>query len=117
MSLRYVLAFLLIMLSGTGFSAETEQRPPDLVPLDDQPDIPAPIESGETMQPDVTITKRGKDTVEEYRINDRLYMIKITPVIGPSYYMVDTDGNGTLDQRRGTVQEGMKIPQWVLFSW
>jgi hypothetical protein len=116
MSLRYVFALLLIMLSGPGFSADAA-APPDLVPLDDQPDIPAPIESGETMQPDVTITKRGKETVEEYRINNRLYMVKITPVIGPPYYMMDTDGNGTLDQRRGTIQEGMKIPQWVLFSW
>jgi hypothetical protein len=116
MPLRYVLAFLVIMLSGSGFAADGA-RQPELVPLDDQPDIPAPIESGETMQPDVTITKKGKDTVEEYRINGRLYMVKITPVIGPSYYMMDTDGNGTMDQRRGTITEGMKIPQWVLFSW
>lgn len=116
MSLRYVLALLLVLLPAPGYSADSA-RPPDLVPLDDQPDIPAPIESGETMQPDVTIIKRGKETVEEYRVNNRLYMVKITPAIGPSYYMMDTDGNGTLDQRQGTMQEGMKIPQWVLFNW
>jgi hypothetical protein len=93
-----------------------EESPSGLIPLE-QPDIPPPVESGQTLEPDVTIVRRGKDTVEEYRVHNRLYMVKIKPSIGPAYYMIDTDGDGVLEHKRGTVEEGVQIPQWVLFSW
>jgi hypothetical protein len=90
-----------------------------LIPIPEQPDIPEPVESGQPMQPDVTIKHRGKDTIEEYRVNNRLYMVKITPSIGPAYYMVDTDGDGQMESRRDITSGPNKvsIPQWVLFSW
>jgi hypothetical protein len=69
------------------------------------------------MEPDITIIKREKETIQEYRINGRLYMVKITPSIGPSYYLVDNDGDGNMDARRSQLESGLKIPQWVLFSW
>jgi hypothetical protein len=93
--------------------ARAEEAP---TPVPDPPDIPPPVESGEAMEPDVTIIRRGEERIEEYRINNRLYMIKIKPVIGPAYYWVDTDGDGNMDVRRG-MEQGMNIPQWVLFSW
>jgi hypothetical protein len=30
---------------------------------------------------------------------------------------MDTDGDGNIDVRRRNNEEGMRIPQWVLFSW
>jgi hypothetical protein len=110
-----IVPFLLLLLAGPAWA--DKQDPPGLIPLPEQPDIPPPVESGENMEPDVTIVRRGKDTVEEFRIHNRLYMVRIRPSIGPAYYMIDTDGDGTLESRRGTLQEGMQIPQWVLFSW
>ncbi len=108
----------LLLLLAWGLAHAVEEAPPKgLTPVPDVPDMPPPVESGETMEPDITIIKRGKDTIEEYRIHNRLYMVKIKPAIGPAYYLVDTDGDGTMDHRRGTVEEGMNIPQWVLFSW
>lgn len=88
-------------------------------PIPDPPDIPPPVESGEAMEPDITIIRRGDDTIQEYRIHNHLYMIKVKPVIGPEYYMVDSDGDGNLDVRRGAEQgeQRMQVPQWVLFSW
>lgn len=91
--------------------------PQNTAPLPEQPDIPPPVESGENLEPDITIIKKGKDTIEEYRINGRLYMVKIKPSIGPPYYMVDTNGDGNLDVRRSDVAISMEIPRWVLFSW
>ncbi|MGZ8245232.1 MAG: DUF2782 domain-containing protein [Methylomagnum sp.] len=86
-------------------------------PVPDPPELPPPVQSGEPMEPDVTIIRRGEETIEEYRINDHIYMVKITPVIGPSYYLVDTNGDGNMDVRRSDNEAGMKVPQWVLFSW
>jgi hypothetical protein len=77
------------------------------------------VESGETLEPDITIIRKGKDTIEEYRINGRRYMVKIKPSVGPPYYLVDTDGDGNMDVRRSDIQRphDMSIPRWVLFSW
>lgn len=107
---------LLLAFAATAHAVE-DAPPRGLTPVPDVPDMPPPVESGETMEPDVTIIKRGKDTIEEYRVHNRLYMIKVKPAIGPEYYLIDSDGDGTMDHRRGTVEEGMRIPQWVLFSW
>ncbi|HLF97056.1 MAG TPA: DUF2782 domain-containing protein [Methylococcaceae bacterium] len=102
-------------------AAESEAAPesaggePAAVP--EPPDLPETVQSGENMEPDITIIKRGKETIQEYRINGRLYMVKITPSIGPPYYLVDNDGDGNMDARRSQLESGLKVPQWVLFSW
>lgn len=94
-----------------------EPPPANTAPLPDQPDIPPPVESGETLEPDITIIRKGKETIEEYRIHGRLYMVKITPSVGPPYYMIDSNGDGNLDVRRSDVRRDMDVPRWVLFSW
>jgi hypothetical protein len=94
--------------------ARAEEAP---VPVPDPPDLPPPVESGQPMEPDVTIIRRGEETIEEYRINNRIYMVKVKPIIGPSYYLVDTNGDGNMDVRRSDNEAGLKINQWTLFSW
>lgn len=109
--MSWILSLLLLF---AGLPARAEDGP---VPVPDPPELPPPVESGEPMEPDVTIIRRGKETIEEYRINNRLYMVKIKPAVGPPYYLIDTDGDGNLDVRRSDLEVGMQIPQWVLFSW
>ncbi len=112
-------ALILLVLATSTWAAEEETQP-TLIPIPEQPDIPPPVESGQPMEPDVTIRRRENDTIEEYRINNRLYMVKIKPDIGPAYYLMDTDGDGQMDARSSDIVKGpntMKIPQWVLLSW
>lgn len=106
---------LVLSLLLLGSLAHAEEETPVIIA--DQPDLPAPIKSGETMDPDVTIIRRGEETIEEYRINNQLYMVKITPVIGPAYVLVDTNGDGNLEVRHSDNERGMNINKWVLFSW
>ncbi|MGR9115808.1 MAG: DUF2782 domain-containing protein [Gammaproteobacteria bacterium] len=94
-----------------------EAPPPDLEAIPEPPDAPMPIESGETMEPDITIIRKGKKTIQEYRINGELYMIKIVPDIGPPYYLIDTDGDGNMDVRGTDLEKGMNIHQWKLLEW
>lgn len=122
---RMLLAGLLPVLPiGHGEAAEPspptlhqQALPDDAVPLPEQPDIPGPVESGEIMEPDITILRKGEDIFEEYRINGKLYMVKITPKIGPPYYMKDTDGDGNLDVRSYEPVRSMDVPSWVLLRW
>lgn len=65
-----------------------------------------------------TVTTRSGedgDTIEEYRVAGQLKVVKITPLRGASYYLVDRDGDGHLDS---SVGEGPVSPvYWKLFGW
>jgi hypothetical protein len=69
------------------------------------------------MEPDITIIRKGKDTIQEYRRNGKLYMIKVLPQIGPAYYMLDSNGDGTLDIKKNDLDKNTNINQWLLFEW
>lgn len=97
-----------ITMAEQNYSYETELEPPEL---------PMPVQSGETMEPDITIIRKGKKTIQEYRKNGKLYMVKVTPAVGPSYYLIDTDGDGNMDVRQSDLDKGMNINQWKIFGW
>ena len=87
----------------------------DAVP--EPPELPDPVVSGQPIEPEVTIIRREKELIQEYRLNGRLYMVKITPSIGKPYYLVDKNGDGTMESRFTEDYERFTVPQWVLFSW
>jgi hypothetical protein len=93
--------------------AQADTRPGTAL---ETPALPPPGYAGETVQPDVTILETDRGTVYEYRINGQLYMVRIQPQFGPPYFLLDSDGDGTLDVQRDRVSD-ISIPQWVLFSW
>lgn len=78
---------------------------------------PMPREEQEGIEPQVTIIRKEDRTLEEYRINGQLYMIKVTPSKGYPYYLVDADGDGNLETRRNELDPRMLIPSWVIFRW
>ena len=67
--------------------------------------------------PAVTVREHENRMVEEYRVNNRLYMVRITPNIGAPYYLVDEDGSGDMAWHRGTSGIEQRVPQWTLLSW
>lgn len=71
----------------------------------------------ETLEPEVVITDKSETTIQEFRANGQVYMIKVTPKKGPAYFLVDSNGDGELDIRRNELEPKMLIPSWVLFSW
>lgn len=113
------LVFPALLVGMLATQAEEELLPP--VTIDTGSDlkrsvVPNASTEGEN-EPQVVIRKRGKNMVEEYRINGRLYKVKITPSVGPSYFMIDSDGDGFMDQRYDQLGQAVATPQWVLFSW
>jgi hypothetical protein len=77
--------------------------------------VPSPV-TGESVEPDITITESGNEVIYEYRVRGALYMVRVQPQIGPPYYLFDLDGDGIMDVR-DTSPQNIAVPQWVLFQW
>ena len=103
----------LILISNTSVAEQNQ----DLAPVPEPPELPMPVQSGETLEPDITIIRRGKKTIQEYRKNGVLYMVKIVPAVGPAYYLMDTDGDGNMDVRRSDLDRGSYVNQWKILEW
>ena len=69
------------------------------------------------IQPTVNIQEHENRVVEEYKVNNQTYMIKITPVVGAPYYLIDDTGSGDMEYRRDAGGRDNRVPQWVLYSW
>lgn len=108
---------LAAMLLLSGLVLAESQIPNELAPVPEPPDLPSPVQSGEEMEPDITIIRKGKDTIQEFRRNGRLYMVKIQPQVGPAYYMLDTNGDEQMDVKKNDLDENTNINKWTLFEW
>ena len=77
-------------------------KPPALQIIDD------------SVQPEVTIRKRGEDTVEEYRVNGILYKVVVTPAHGVPYTLIDPKGDGNLIPMDNAGGQRMSVPMWEI---
>ena len=94
-----------------------QTKPADLQPLPAVPPPPPGMEAFDAaLEPQVTIIRNDKETREEFRANGKLYMIKVTPVGGAPYYLVDHKGDGQFIES-GMVGPITKPPMWVIHSW
>lgn len=86
-------------------------------PIPEPPPPPPGFELDPAQEPQVTIRKQGNDTVEEYRIAGKLYMMKVSPAGGgPSYYLIDERGDGQF-ARQDIPGTSIRPPMWVIHSW
>jgi hypothetical protein len=92
------------------------QQPPKLEPLPEPPPPPPGLALDPALEPQVSITRRGEDQVEEFRVNGKLYAVRVTPPNGPPYFLMDLIGDGIM-QRRDGLDTGMRVPQWVIHSF
>lgn len=109
--------FRLILFLFASGPALAEPAPEELAPVPEPPELPMPIQSGEEMAPDITITRKGRDMIHEYRRNGKLVMIKVQPDVGPPYYMLDTNGDGEMDVKKNDLDKNTNVNQWILFEW
>jgi hypothetical protein len=110
---KLLLTLGLIAVSNILFAEEEK----GFAAVPEPPELPMPVQSGETLAPDITIIRKGKKIIQEFRRNGDLYMIKIVPQIGPAYYLIDTNGDGNMDVRKNDLDAGNQINQWKLLEW
>jgi hypothetical protein len=110
-----VIACALLLAAGAAQAqAAPPGEPPTLEPL---PEIPLPPDLGDTeLEPQITITQKDGEIVQEARVNGRIAWIKVTPRHGRPYFLVP-DSGGYMFIRRDSLDSGLKVPLWVLFSF
>lgn len=91
--------------------------PPPPAPATAQGEPEDADEGDPETEPEVTIIQRKDATYEEYRMNGRLYMVKVVPAIGLPYFFIDRDGDGLMETRMNDRATQIQVPQWVIFSW
>lgn len=92
----------------------SDEAPPEgEAPLPEKILEPPPPEAAPTVS--IRTDGRSGDVVEEYRQNGRLTMVKVRPLKGPPYTLMDTNGDGRLDAKDG---EGPVRPvYWTIYEW
>jgi hypothetical protein len=107
--LHFLLVPLVIVMAAGAWAqsaeppaASSDDRQPALIPID------------ELVEPQITIREREGEVVEEYRINGRLYKIRVTPLRGEPYILIDHRGDGSFVPVDGPGTPGLSVPQWVI---
>ena len=60
-------------------------------------------------------TAANGDVISEYRVAGQLHIVKVVPARGPTYYLIDSNGDGRLDASKG---EGPVSPVYYkLYEW
>ncbi len=124
-SLPLSLLAALLLVSGSALAQEEREwgdapPPPE---LEEGADPPPPVlderarEQRSLEDADIIIIERDGETRREYRVGGELVMVEVTPAVGPTYYLIDTTGDGTLDGRRNELDPNFVPPSWVIFRW
>jgi hypothetical protein len=92
-------ACLLLMTLALGACASTGGEPP----------IPAGAV-------EATRTEANGDVVSEYRVQGQLTMVRVQPKNGPVYYLIDSNGDGRLDQATRD-KEGVSPVYYKIYGW
>jgi hypothetical protein len=119
---------LLVAMVATSALAQSAPRPaappPPPMPL---PGATAPAAAAPTTAAGESISEiesksqvstrtEGDETIQEYRVNGKLVMSRVTPKHGRPYVMIDHRGDGTFT-RMDPLEPGLRVPQWVIFEF
>jgi hypothetical protein len=118
--LRAIIAALFVFTVAVDAAAQSvaRPRPPGAIPLEEAPPPPQLADDPEpAIQPQVTTRVEGGRTIQEYRIRGKLYMQKVTPAHGHAYVLMDHKGDGTFTRQDNTLDNGVRVPQWVLLEF
>jgi hypothetical protein len=77
--------------------------------------LPEKVRPRDEAPPSVTIRQDDNVTIEEYRREGAIYMVRVTPKNGVAYEYLDTDGDGRLE---GDPREGPMQPvYYTVYEW
>jgi hypothetical protein len=117
--MRTASLLILALFAATAAWAQ-EPAPAQATPpkADAQAPLPKKIRAEDDLSnaPAVTIRRQDNgDTVQEYRENGRLTMVKVTTSAGITYSLLDTNGDGLLDR---SDHDGPVGPvYYTLYKW
>jgi hypothetical protein len=115
--MRTLIALLLAAIAFPVAAQSTARpRPPGTTTLEEPPPPPL-VATDPALEPQVTTRTEGGETIQEYRVNGKLYMQRVTPKHGRSYVLMDHKGDGTFMRQDSPLDNGVRVPQWVLLEF
>ena len=118
--MKIIFAALLSVLAMDAMAQSAARSlPSGAVPLDAPPPPPAMVETDPALLPQTSTTTRveGDQTVEEHRVNGKVTMQRVTPRHGRTYVLRDNKGDATFTKQDNTLDNGVRVPQWVLLEF
>lgn len=122
MNLKFLQGVGLAALLIAGTVAAQQGREPPREDAPPPPPIREPLppkvsDPDNQIEPQVRIRREEDRTVEEYVTSTgQVYMVRVQPVVGPAYYMIDTTGDGILNIKHDRF-EPVKPVYWKIFEW
>ena len=113
-------ALFLALLATLAFDAAAQStsraRPSGTIPLEEPPPMPAAVPADTALESQMNVrTNDNGDSVQEYRVQGKVYMQRVTPRGGGRpYVLMDHRGDGTFTRQDNTLDSGVRVPQWVL---
>jgi uncharacterized protein DUF2782 len=113
--MRTLIAMILAAVATSAAAQSGERpRPAGTTPLEAPPPM---VAADPTLEPQVTTRTEGDQTIEEYRVKGKLYMLRVTPRNGKPYILMDHRGDGTMMRQDNPLDGGVRVPQWVLLEF
>jgi hypothetical protein len=107
---------LVLALAAGAALAQPAPPPPPLEPVPEIPPPPGVVDDAD-LEPAVTIRRAGDGEVrEEARVNGEIRWVRVTPRNGRPYFLVPDQGGNTYI-RRDSLDTGLKVPLWLLYSF
>jgi hypothetical protein len=110
-------AVLLFTALDAAAQSAARSRPPGTMPLDEVPPPPPLVETDPALEQETTVRSENGDEIQEYRVGGKVQMIRVTPKNGAPYFLVDNRGDGTLMRQDNPLDNGVRVPQWTLFTF
>jgi len=111
-------AFAILLGFSLPLPAQDDLEVPPAIPPVDAKERPLPPKvEGEEIEPSVTIREEEDKTVEEYRYNGQIYMVKVTPKVGLPYYLIDDNGDGVLEATPNKGLAPVSPVYWKVKEW
>ena len=82
--------------------------------IPEPPPMATDADESQQIEADVTIIRKKYHTIEEYRVNGKLHMVRITPTKGKPYYLLYPKNGGSPVRRD---LDDIQTPYWKLFEW
>jgi phage gp29-like protein len=108
-----LLSLIFLCCIATTARAADAAKLPDWQPVPPPPALEANGQDSD-LEPQITIVQKSDMVIEEYRSGGILYLVKVTPKIGPPYYLVDESGNGNFIRRDGPGGSNLSPPRWII---
>jgi hypothetical protein len=120
--------FALVLMIGAFIPLLAQEAPPEAPDTGENatgtdpaapPPLPLPPKlTDEGVEPTVNIRREEERVVEEYSINGRVYMVRVTPKVGAPYYYMDEDGDGQLELQPGDeAMNPVRPAYWKVKEW